>query len=126
MDEAIAQLTSKGAVVLAVVVYIAVSLVRRLIETQWPALKQKAAEDDAEVTYGNAAARWYNKVFLYFLPPIMGGCSGLFDIPFVFGEDIKETTGRVFFGIVVGWFSSMLYKLLTGGLSKQTGVKVPE
>lgn len=124
MDEAIAQLMSLGTIVLGVSVYIGVALIRRLVETQWPGLKQKAPEDDKEVTYGSVGARWYNKVVLYFLPPVLGGVVGLFEVPFIFGETITSMGGRIFFGIVVGWFSSLLYKVLTGGIEKQTGVKV--
>ncbi len=124
MDEAIAQLTSLGTIVFGLGIYIGMLGLRKIIETAKPSLKQKAAEDAKEVTYGSVAARWYNKVVLYFLPLMLGGATGFFDIPFIFGENITTTAGKVFFGVVVGNFSSLIFKLFRGGVEKQTGIKV--
>lgn len=113
-----------GTVILGVLVVIAVAVLRRILETAKPMLKQKADEDDKEASYGNQWSRWYNKVFLYVIPVVFGGLFGLFDVPILFGE-IKTTTGRILFGIVVGWFSRDLYKVARAAIksfAKKSGV----
>jgi len=113
-----------GTAILGVLVVIAVTLLRKALETAVPKLKQKADEDAKEVTYGNGWARWYNKVFLYFIPVIFGGLAGLVDAPTLFGE-IKTMSGRILFGIVIGWFSRDLYKFVRAAISsfaKKSGV----
>lgn len=113
-----------GTLVLGILVVIASSFVRKVLETAFPDIKQKADEDDPAASYGNKWARWYNKVFVYYFPVVLGGLSGLINEPFLFGT-IDTMGGRVLFGMVVAWFCRDIYKGVRGVLSsfaKKQGV----
>jgi Na+/H+ antiporter NhaA len=118
MDETISQLMSLGTVVLALSIYILTTLLRRLVETWKPKLKQKTDEDEDGKTYGNPWSRWYNKVIVYFLPPLFGAALGVAGIPFLFG-DIEQLSARILYGVVVGYFSGSIYKVVSSALRKQ-------
>lgn len=126
MDQAVAQLLALGTIVLAVSIYIVVFFTKLVVETGIPSLAKKADENDADVTYETEFAKWWNKVILYALPVIYGALIGIFDIPFLFGEDIKTIGGRVLFGIVVGFFSGFFYKALRRIIGKKAGVEVKD
>jgi hypothetical protein len=44
---------------------------------------------------------------------------GLTKVPYFFPENVQTTSGRIFFGAVVGWFSSAVYKVVKKALAKR-------
>lgn len=124
MDSALDQLLNFGTLILAVSIVIATFFIRRTVETAWPTLRKQADENAPSVTYSSWAARWYQQVILYAIPVVLGGLIGLIDVPYFFPETVQTPGGRLFFGGVVGWFSSALYKVAKRALS-QRGIELP-
>jgi hypothetical protein len=124
MDNALDQLLTFGTMVFAVSIVIVTFFVRRIVETAWPVLRKQADENDPAITYSSSAARWYQTVVLYAIPVVAGGLIGLIKIPYFFPETVQTAGGRLFFGGVVGWFSSAVYKVVKRMLAKR-GVDLP-
>src|SRR3954467_15430357 len=124
MDSAIEQLLNLGTMIFAVSIVIATFFIRRVVETQWPALRKKADENSPAVTYSTAFARWYQTVILYAIPVVVGGLLGLLKITYFFPTSIETAAGRIFYGGVVGWFSSAIYKVVKKALASK-GVELP-
>lgn len=126
MDQAISQFLTAGTAVLALSVVIFTFFIRRSVETAWPSVKKAADENHPDVTYKTTFARWWNQVILYAVPVIVGGGIGLLHVPYLFSvEGIGESTSsRIFFGGVVGWMSSYLYKIVRMTLKQKTGVDI--
>lgn len=124
MDAALGQLLGIGTLILAVSIVIATFFVRRIVETAWPQLRKQADENDSKITYYSSAARWYQTVILYAIPVVVGGLIGLLKIPYFYPESVQTAGGRLFFGGVVGWFSSTLYKVAKRMLA-QRGIEIP-
>lgn len=127
MDNVVSLLLSQGTITLAVAVFVLTFFVRRICEMQWPGLKMAAGENDPAKSYPTKMSEWWNKVILYAIPVVIGALIALFRIPFVFPEDTFETTGgRVVFGVLVGWFSSYLYKIIKAAIGKKAGVTLSD
>lgn len=124
MDDALDQLLNFGSLIFAVSVVIATFFVRRTVETAWPHLRKQADENAPQVTYSTQFARWYQTVILYAIPVVVGGLIGLIDVPYFFPDSVQTMEGRLFFGGVVGWFSSALYKVAKRILAKK-GIDIP-
>ena len=126
MDSVVAQFLSTGTAVIAVTVVILQFFIRRSVEITWPSLKPVGKELDHKAMYTGKAALWWNQIGLYALPVMIGSCVGLLSKdPFLFGPDIKTTSGRVFYAAVVGWFADFLYEVVQKSLYKTTGVSLP-
>lgn len=126
MDDVISQFLSKGTVIIAIIVVIVGFFVKRVVEMLWPKLRPVAKELDSKPMYTNTAALWWNQIGLYALPVVIGSAIGLLiSEPFLFGEEIKTTSGRVFYAAVVGWFADFLYEVAQKALLKSTGVSLP-
>lgn len=107
-----------GTLALGVAVVIITSFIRRILETYIPTIRQKSDEDSPGATYGNRWARFYNKVGVYYLPVLIGVLIGLLvDSDFLFGS-IDTRDGRVFFAMVVAWFSRDVYKFVRGVINR--------
>lgn len=115
--------TRPGTYVLGISIFIATFFFRKIVETLVPRLKKQADENAPGVTYLTATARWWNDVFLHLLPVLAGAVSGIMRSEFFFAG-IGDKGGRVLFGIVVGWFSSFLYKLLQRVIQQRLGVNI--
>lgn len=124
MDSAIDQLLSLGSMIFAVSIVIVTFFIRRVVETQWPDLRKQADENAIATTYLNNFARWYQTVILYAIPVVVGGLLGLLKITYFFPESIQTAGGRLFFGGVVGWFSSAIYKVVKKMLASK-GIELP-
>jgi len=123
MDHILSQFFTAGTAVLAMTVVIVTFFLRRIVETAAPSVKKKADENDPKLTYHTTFARWWNGVILYALPVLTGGLIGLMDVPYLFSvEGLEGGSSRVFFGGVVGWMSSYIYKIVRMALKKKTGV----
>jgi hypothetical protein len=121
MDQAIQQFLQTGTLVLAFAVFIATFFVRRIVETAVPNLAKKTDKGN----YSSKFAMWWNQVILYAIPVTIGALIGLMNIPFLFGDQIQTMGGRCFFGAVVGWFSSFMYKIFRRVLAKNVDVEEP-
>jgi hypothetical protein len=124
MDSALNQLLNLGTMVFAVSIVIATFFIRRVVETQWPALRKKADENAPSITYSTRLARWYQQVILYGIPVFVGGLLGLLKITYFFPESVQTAVGRIFYGGVVGWFSSAIYKVVKRVLASK-GIEMP-
>lgn len=123
MDEAVNHLVSFGALMLGLVSFIGTFLVRRVAETAIPGLRKKADANAAGLTYGSTAARWWNEVVLYALPAIVGAVVGLGNASYIFADmKIDTLGGRVLCGVVMGFFSGFVYKVIAKGARRVTGV----
>ena len=114
-------LTRPGTYVLGVALFVAVFLVRRVVETAVPTLKKQADPNSPRLTYLTTFSRWWNEVILYVLPVVLGAGCGLIKSDFFFAG-IGDKGGRLIFGAMVGWFSSFLYKLLRKVVKQKMGV----
>jgi mannose/fructose/N-acetylgalactosamine-specific phosphotransferase system component IIC len=126
MDSAISQFFTPGTAVLALSVVIVTFFLRRIVETALPSVKKQADENDPSITYLTLFSRWWNQVFLYAIPVVVGSALGFANVPYLFSIEGLTTTGsRVLFGGVVGWLSTYLYKVLRMALKSRTGVDLP-
>lgn len=116
-------LTRPGTYVLAIFIYVAVLMLRRLVENVQPKWKKQADANDPRTTYLTRGSRWWNEVILYFLPVALGTLSGLIKSEFFFAG-IGDKGGRLIFGAMVGWFSGFLYKCLCKVVKQRLGVEV--
>jgi len=125
MDKALDQFLTSGTMIFAVSIVIVTFFVRRIIETAWPTLRKKADENSPYITYSTEAARWYQTVYCYAIPVVIGALLCLLRVPYFFPESVSTAVGgRMFFGMVVGWFSSAVYKVVKKILAKQ-GIDLP-
>lgn len=124
MDNAVGQLLNLGTMILAVSVVIMTFFIRRVVETIWPSLRKKADENARAITYSTPMARWYQTIILYFIPVAVGGLISLLQITYFFPESVQTASGRLFFGGVVGWFSSAVYKVVKKILASK-GIELP-
>lgn len=124
MDSAIEQLLNLGTAIFAISIVIVTFFIRRIVETQWPVLRKKADENAPTITYSTAFARWYQTVILYAIPVVIGGLLGLLKITYFFPDTVATTGGRLFYGGVVGWFSSAIYKVVKKVLASK-GIDLP-
>ena len=128
MQSFVDHLMSPATAYLTVMVIIGTFFARRIIETALPDLKKLADANDPEPTYKTTFSRWWNEVILYALAPGLGALSGLMEITLIHGDgdaSIGPMSSRVVYGVVIGWFSSFLYKLLKKLAKKTTGVDLP-
>lgn len=119
MDQAISNFVGWHTLVFALACWILTFITRRVVETAVPSAKKVADANHPEVTYKTTFARWWNEVILYVIPVAWGGASASVATMYPFPEGIESLSGRLFFGVVVGFFSGFLYKLLKKALLKK-------
>lgn len=112
MDEAFKDFFGVHTVVFAAVCWIGTFLIRRIVETTWPSLKKAASEMAEAATYKTSMACWWNQVILYFVPVVLGATASTLATMYPFPAGIQSVSGRLFFGIVVGFFSGFLFKVV--------------
>lgn len=111
MDDAFEQLVHPGTIVFGVCIIFLTFFLRKLVEAIWPSIKKQADVNDPKKTYLTTVARYWNEVILYAVPSIIGTFIGLFDIPYLYGENGPQTIlGRIFMGVFVGCISAFMYK----------------
>lgn len=126
MDDAFMQLINTGTIVFGVSIIMLTFFVRKLVETAVPSAKKKADENAPAKTYETTFARYWNQVILYALPPLVGALIGVFDVPFLYGDNgAKTMLGRVFTGIFVGGVSAFFYKSAKKrwGIDLESGIR---
>jgi len=127
MDSVVSQFLSKGTAIIAIVVVIVGFFTKRTVEMCWPWLRPVANEMSHKPMYTNKGALWWNQIGLYALPVMVGMAIGFVaKEPFLYGPDLKTTSGRVFYAATVGWFADFLYEVISKALQKSTGVSLPD
>lgn len=123
MDQLKAQFWQLGTLYLAAIVVIVTFFIRRVVEEALPWLKKVADESDPKPIYKNKLSEWWNAVILYLLP-VATGATGAACFPsyFASGKAAESTGNAIMFGMVIGWCSSFLYKVIRKGLKKKTGI----
>lgn len=119
----IALLTRPGTYVLAVIIFVVVFFIRRVVENIWPWLKKQHDENSPKVTYLNARARWWNTVILAAMPVAFGALSSFMKSDFFF-DGIGDKGGRIAFGGCVGWFAGFLYQALKSLVKQKMGLTI--
>lgn len=115
-------LWTPGTLVVAVVCVIATFFIRQTVETAIPSLK--AVRHQGLVTYLSGWARWWNQVVLYALPVCTGGLLGLMKSTWVWPQ---VTTGvRILLGVVIGWFSTLIYKVVRQAIKSRLQIDLPD
>jgi hypothetical protein len=118
-------LWNPGTLVVAMICVIGTFFVRQIVETAAPQLKKVSDENDlTKATYNSALARWWNKVILYALPVLIGGGCGYVPSEWLF-PSIDTVGARVMVGLVIGWFSTFVYKIIRRLIKQKTGVDIP-
>jgi len=114
MDEVFSQLVKAETIYLSVLVVIVTFFVRRVVELAYPKAK------DPE----NAFGRWWTGVLLYLLPVLVGAgiAAGVKHYSSDYLANLKTVGGAAVWGVIVGWFSSFLYKVLRKAVKKKTGI----
>lgn len=124
MDSVVSQFLTAGSAILALSVVIVTFFVRRVVETAVPSLKKMADENDPSLTYAHLGARWWNQLVIYLLPVVTGSAITAANVPFLVMPGMTALSTRIFFGAVVGWFSSVIYKAVRMAIKTRTGVDI--
>lgn len=127
MNEAITLFFSIQTAFLMLSVYILAFMLRRIVETAFPSIKKAAPENDPHPTYLTLFSIWWNQVILYAVPVLLGATMAF--VPGIRHDGVGVGL-TVMYGLIVGWFSSFLYKvfwkLLKARASALVGAAEPE
>jgi hypothetical protein len=116
-------LWTTGTLVVAVVCVVSTFFIRSIVETAFPSLQ--AVYHKAGTSYLSGWARWWNQVVLYSLPVLTGGLLGLMKSTWLWPAGV--TTGvRILLGIVVGWFSTLIYKVVRRAIKERLKMDLPD
>jgi hypothetical protein len=121
MDNAFDQFMNWHTLLLALGCYILTFITRRGLETWKPSLRP--VKHNRTESYKNKFAKWWNSFILYLLPPVWGVLVALVlfkHLPWPVG--ITTVQGAMFFGMVCGWCSGLVYKLFKKTLIARAGV----
>lgn len=122
MDDALSQFLGFHTLVFALACFILTSITRHVVETAVPAVVAKKTQaQEASTVYGSSLSVWWNQVILYVLPVFWGATAALVAKMYPFPPGIQATSGRIFFGIVVGFFSGFLFKVVKKALLGKVG-----
>jgi len=123
MDEAVKTLLGTGSLILGLTAFIGTFIIRRIVETAVPTARKQVDANAPGATYLTEFSRWWNEVILYAMPALIGGSCGAVNLGEALSDDAGKTIwGRVFFGVIVGFFSGFVYKVARKLLKKTTGV----
>lgn len=125
MDEVVAQVFTYKTVILMIAVVIGTFFVRRIIETAFPQVKQASSEMSDSATYTNHWAAWWNQVFLYLIPVLLGAAMAFMFKDIVSLDTFTSKTGLALYGAIAGWFSATGYKVIRRLVQTKTGVELP-
>lgn len=112
MDEALTNFVSWHTLIFGLACWILTFFTRRILETAVPSLKKAVDANQNGITYKTTWSRWWNEVVLYLLPVFWGGLSASLATSYPLPQGVSSFSGRLFFGIVVGFFSGFIYKVL--------------
>lgn len=98
--------------IFGLVCWILTFFTRRILENIYPSIKKQTDANAPGVSYKTTFSRWWNEVILYAMPAVWGGICAVAAVQYPFPQGISSVSGRLFFGVVVGFFSSFLYKVV--------------
>jgi len=122
--ETLFQFVTPGTAVMTLACVMLTAGIKTVVETIWPYLKKAADENATGKTYKTPVARWWSRVILPAVPVVLGGLMGLLPVNYLFGS-VQDHGSRIFYGMVVGWFSTTSYKIIKKLIETKTGVKLP-
>ena len=100
--------------------YFLTFITRRLFETWKPDLKP--VKKNRTECYKSEFARWWNSFILYLIPPTWGLVGAYFLFPHLtWPKGFESLQAVMFFGMVCGWLSGLLFKFLVKFLLKKAG-----
>lgn len=126
MDELFALLFSPFVLIPGLGAFVLTMLIRRVVETRWPLLKKQADENVMELTYLTESARWWNEVVLYLLPVVLAMLLMLVLPAEVLPEKLEHTAPKLLGGLVSGFFSTIIYKIVKRLIVQRAGVSPEE
>lgn len=112
MDDALTNFIGWHTLIFGLACWILTFFTRKIVETAVPTLKKVSDANGEGVTYKTTFARWWNEVILYALPVAWGSLSATLATMYPFPAGLTSFSARLFFGIVVGFFSGFIYKIL--------------
>lgn len=116
MDDLISLLVTYKSALLALCVVIGTFFVRRIVETAIPSLQ------GAKAPYASRVAAWWAEVLLPMVPVTLGVGLAL-GVSELSPEASKGV--RAVYGLILGWSSSVVYKVVSQTLKAKTGVELP-
>lgn len=111
MENALTNFLGWHTLIFGLMCWILTFLTRRIVETAMPHLKKSADANHGDITYKTTFARWWGEVILYILPVAWGSLAASVATMYPFPEGLTSLSARLFFGIVVGFFSGFIYKV---------------
>lgn len=114
-----------GLASLAVMVVVAVALTKRVLLFAFPTLNvtEAISNNTRTVSYQHTWARFYNEVFLYFVPYLWAALFALSKSEFMYGK-VKTYTARLFLSFLVATFSALVFKSMKRAVPKLFGVEI--
>ena len=112
MENALTNFLGWHTLIFGLMCWILTFLTRKIVETALPHLKKSADANQAGVTYKTTFARWWNEVILYVVPVAWGAGAAAAATMYPFPQGLTSLSARLFFGIVVGFFSGFIYKIV--------------
>ncbi len=112
MENALTNFLGWHTLIFGLMCWILTFITRRIVETALPHLKKSADANHKDVTYKTTFARWWNEVILYVMPPSWGALAGGLASMYPFPDGLTSLSARLFFGVVVGFFSGFIYKIV--------------
>lgn len=85
--------------------------VRRVVEVAYPKAK---------------VSLWWTDVILPGVPILLGALIGLVAKKFPFPAPIAVLSGRLLYGVVAGFLSGWVYRMVRGALKAKSGVELPD
>lgn len=119
MEQALFSLFTTSFLVFALVVAIAVSVIRNVVEALFRKL-EFAIPDKAEDMLRDFWREWVLRA----LPVAVGGLMAFFVVQYPYPAEFAVSSGRVFFGIVAGLFSSTIYSFAKFHVKKYLPEKI--
>jgi len=112
MEQALTNFLGWHTLIFGLMCWILTFLTRKVVETAIPTAKKVVDANVAGATYKTTFARWWNEVILYVLPVAWGSVTATAATMYPFPQGLDSFSARLFFGIVVGFFSGFIYKIL--------------
>lgn len=119
----ITALWTPGTLVVATVCVIQTFFVRRVVETAYPSLQ--AVYTNRQTAYLSHWASWWNQVVVAVLPVGTGALLGLINSGWLFPAGQPRSV-RVLIGLSIGWFSTLIYKVLRKVIKEKLKLDLPD
>ena len=110
-----------GIIIIAMVAVIGTWFVRAIVETL---AKDYLRKDDG--SYPSRLSRWWFRVVLPVLPVLFASLMSAIPSESFFGKKLlADAVARFFFCLVIGWFSTTIYRIVKYLVKLRTGIEMP-